>query len=136
MQRLQASLDQTAMLERRMWAIASDYAPNHADSVTSLFLAAMGDSFSYSEERTAAFENRIPLAAWIILILVATAANGLLGVDIGSRSLPLRLVLPVVLAAVVTLMLDLDSPRYGWIKVQQNSMLRLQQRIAAGLPQG
>jgi hypothetical protein len=70
MKRLQASLDQTAVLQGRMWAIASDYARGHADSITSLFLSAMGDSFSRSEERTAAFENRIPLAAWIILLFV------------------------------------------------------------------
>jgi hypothetical protein len=136
MKRLQASLDQTSVLQRRMWAIASDYARSHADSITSLFLAAMGECFSHSEERMAAFENRIPLAAWIILIFVATAANWLVGVDIGSRSLLLRLVLPVVLAAALTLMLDLDSPRYGWIEIQQNSMLRLEQQTAASLPQG
>src|SRR6202034_152939 len=58
---------------------------SHADSITSLFLTAMDDSFSHSEERTAAFENRIPLAAWIILMFVATAAVVLVSVDIGSR---------------------------------------------------
>jgi hypothetical protein len=136
MNRLQVSLDQTNVLQGRMWAVASDYARSHTDSITSLFLTAMGDSFSHSEERTAAFENRIPLAAWIILMLVATAAIVLVSVDIGSRFSLLRFVLPVVVAAVLALMLDLDSPRYGWIAVQQNSMLRVAQRVAAGLPQG
>lgn len=96
----------------------------------------MGDSFSHSEERTAAFENRIPPAAWTILLFVATVANVLVSVDIGSRSLLLRLVFPGVVAAALTLMLDLDSPRYGLIDIQQNSILRLEQQVVAGLPQG
>jgi len=42
MTRLQASLDQTAVLQGRMWVIASDYAHSHPDSITSLFLTGHG----------------------------------------------------------------------------------------------
>jgi hypothetical protein len=33
-------------------------------------------------------------------------------------------------------MLDLDSPRYGLIDIQQNSMLRLEKQVVEGMPQG
>ena len=130
--RIERSLDQTAALQAQMWHLAAAQAQTMRDPVSALFLASLNDSFDATERRTAAFENRIPLTAWEMLLFVSFVGSVLVGVGIGSRSQLLRLVLPIVVAAALAETLDLDSPRSGFIHVHQHSMERVAEQISAG----
>ena len=81
------SLQRASALQARMWAVASNYAPEHKDVTTSLFLSTLNDTIDVSEERTAANENRIPAEAWWMLLFVGFAATLLVGLDVESEGM-------------------------------------------------
>jgi hypothetical protein len=117
-------------LQNRMWQIGVAEGTVHRDAVSALFLSSLNDTIDITEKRTAAFENRIPIAAWALLLLISCSASGLVGISISKRSRPLILVLPLVIGAAMSLILDLDSPRAGFVLVHQNSMQRVAEQIA------
>lgn len=119
-----ASLARASELQSEMWAAASSYATGHRDPVTGLFLSALGECTDLAEQRTSAYENRIPGLTWTMLLFVACAATLMLGLGVRSRSRVLKAVLPVVLAGVLALTMDMDDPYSGLVSVRQTSMLR------------
>lgn len=129
------SLKQAHELQARIWALASNYAMEHREAITALYLTTLNNSIDTAEERTAADENRIPGEAWWMLLIVGFVATVLVGMDVKSNSWVLRGMLPFVLAAALGLTMDLDSPRYGLIRIDQPSMERMAQEIAGNLPQ-
>jgi hypothetical protein len=132
---MEDSLKRGSDLQARMWATASNYAAEHKDVTTSLFLSTLNDTIDVSEERTAANENRIPTEAWWMLLFVGFAATLLVGLDVRPRSWVLQLTLPIVLSGALALTMDMDSPRYGLIRITQPSMERVTQQMMSSLPQ-
>jgi hypothetical protein len=129
-QQLHQEQQQTGALQTEMWRIANAEANARRDPETALFVAALNDSIDVTEERAAALENRIPVTAWAMLLFLGAVASLMVGTGLRSSSIVLRILLPVVLAAALALVYDLDSPRSGLIRVHQQSMERLQQQIA------
>ncbi len=132
--RIDQSLQATADLQWQMWQIASAYGSTHTDAVAAQLLTAVTNMIDVTESRTAAFENRIPIVAWCMLLFISFVASGLVGVGMASHSQLLRLILPIVVAAALSLTLDLDSPRSGVIRVHQRSLERLAESIAGPRP--
>lgn len=126
--------EHSAMVRDRLWAAASNYATDHRDAVTGLYLAALNNAIDTGAERVAADANRIPAEAWWMLLFVGFVANIVMGTKISPRRWMLQSVLPVVLAATLAMTLDLDSPRFGFIRVTQIDMERLAQEMTR-LPQ-
>jgi len=122
---------QTGNLQTQMWHVATAEANARRDPETALFVSALNDSIDATEKRTAALENRIPPTAWVLLLGLAAVASVVVGTGLRARSAWLRVLLPVVLSTALALVYDLDSPRSGLIRVQQQSMLRVQQQIQA-----
>lgn len=89
-------------------------------------LTGMGDA---AEIRQAALENGIPTMAWFLLITVSVFASFLVGLGMVRRHGLLLVILPVVVAASLTLIRDLDTPRGGLIRVRQDSMRRVQAAV-------
>ena len=132
---IEESLKRSSNLQARMWATASNYAADHKDVTTSLFLSTLNDSIDVSEQRTAANENRIPPEAWWMLLFVGFSATLLVGLDVRPKSWVLQLTLPIVLSGALTLTMDMDSPRYGLIVITQPSMERVAKQMMSSLPQ-
>ena len=59
----------------------------------------------------AAWWNRIPIAAWALLVLISVFCNLLIGYSVHGRSNYLLLILPVTLSIALFLVADIDSPR-------------------------
>lgn len=133
-ERVNESLKHASELQARSWGLASNYATDHRDVTTSLFLSSLNESIDLAEERLAAEQNRIPGEAWWMLLFVGLAAMIMVGLDVRPTSRTLQLVLPLVLAAALFLTMDLDSPRYGLIKIDQPSFDRLAPEIMHSLP--
>jgi hypothetical protein len=121
-------------LQLRLWAVASDYAADHRDPVSALYLQALNNAIDLAGERVAADANRIPGEAWWMLLFVGFVANAVMGTKIGPRRWMLQSILPVVLAATLAMTRDLDSPRSGFIRVTQVDMERVSKDMAR-LPQ-
>ena len=114
-----------------MWKIAAGDASVRRDPVSALFVSSLNDMIDVTEKRTAALENRIPSMAWAILLFMAFVSSALVAVSMMSRSKRLLAVLPVVVGVVLALILDLDSSRSGFIRVHQNSMVRVATQITS-----
>ncbi len=125
------ALRQSAALQVRMWQVADDEAADHRDSAAMQFLTTLSESIQAAEKRTAAFENRIPVLSWVIMLLLGMMACVLLAADLKSRSYILRGMLQVALAASLALTYDIDNPRRGFVQVSQESMMRVQNMINA-----
>lgn len=133
-QQLQASYNSTSDLQNRLWSLASGYALSHRDPITSLYMATLNDTIDVTEERRAALEDRIPTEAWGLLLFIGFAAMVVEGMNVSTQSSTLRILLPFVLAGAVSMTLDMDSPRYGLIRLTQGSMERVQQQITGNAP--
>lgn len=122
---------QTAQLQSQLWAAASKPAIAQPSPVIALAVAGMNDVLNSQGYTQAAWWNRIPLAAWILMFAIALFCNALLGY--GARKMEPRLfmVLPLVVAVSFFLIADIDSPRGGVIRVHPQNLSSLQ----AGLPQ-
>jgi hypothetical protein len=128
---VQRSLTQSSELQAQMWAIAAQDAAAHRDPVSTLFVSSVNGMIDVTEKRMAALENRIPAMTWAMLLFMGFVSSALVGISITSRSKLLLAILPVVVGVVLTLILDLDSPRSGFIRVHQNSMTRAAELVAA-----
>ncbi len=128
---VQHSLAQSSELQARIWAIAAGDTAAHRDPVTALFVSSLNDMIDVTEKRTAALENRIPAMTWAMLLFMGFVSSALVGISVTSRSKLLLTILPLVVGVVLALILDLDSPRSGFIRVHQNSMTRVAEQVAA-----
>ena len=99
------------------------------------FITSTNEMIDLDAKRLAAIEDQVPETIWALLTFVSILAVVITGYvsGLGARRHPFALVaIPVVLAVVVGILLDLDRPRRGLIQVSQDSLLRLQRDLAAG----
>ncbi|CAB3776507.1 hypothetical protein LMG28614_00228 [Paraburkholderia ultramafica] len=111
---------ETARLQQELWSTVKNAAVAQPTPVVALAVAAMNDVLNTQGYTQAAWWNRIPDAAWILMTLIAMCANLLVGY--GARALKagagLLLVVPLVVSLAFTLIADIDSPRGGVIRVK------------------
>ena len=75
----------------------------------------------------AAWWNRIPISAWVLLIVTALCGNVLIGYGArGDRGRPMLLIVfPVVVSISFLLIADIDAPRGGLIRVRPQNLVAL-----------
>jgi hypothetical protein len=86
---------------------------------------------------TAGIYARVPETILILLLLGSMLTLAMVGYNAGlalRRSPLTSVVLIVVLGAVITLMVDLDRPREGFVKVSQQPLIDLQKQIGKQPP--
>ena len=123
----------TAQLQAELWAAVRTPALAAPTPVTALAVAGMNDVLNTQGYTQAAWWNRIPLGAWLLMTAIAVAANMLLG--LGARTAKAAslvfLVLPLVVAIAFLLIADIDSPRRGIIRVVPQNLLSLAHSLRA-----
>ena len=111
---------ETERLQRALWSAVTQAAAAQPTPIVALAVAAMNDVLNTQGYTQAAWWNRIPSAAWLLMTLMAMCANLLVGY--GARALKsgagLLLVVPLVVSLSFTLIADIDSPRGGVIRVK------------------
>jgi hypothetical protein len=113
---------QTARLQAEMWSVVKTPAATQPTPVASLILAGMNDVLNSQGYAQAAWLNRIPAAAWTLLMSIAIFSNLLTGYSARGRSPFLFMVLPLALSISLCLIADIDSPRGGVIHVQPQNL--------------
>ncbi|HTR61741.1 MAG TPA: hypothetical protein VMH37_08560 [Candidatus Binataceae bacterium] len=124
-QRLEASIEKTGNLQQQMWSNAVAAAHERPDPITNSFVLSLNETIDLSAKRLEALENRIPPVVWWVLFLAAAVACFLTGRLYPRQRTFAVFALPLVLAAVLGLIADLDAPRTGLIRISQRSMMRL-----------
>ena len=130
-QELQRINADTAQLQTEMWSAVQDPAVAQPSPVIALAVAGMNDVLNSQGYTQAAWWNRIPQAAWSLLIAIAISCNLLIGY--GSRSAGARsgllLVLPLVVSISFLLIADIDSPRGGFIHIVPQNLKSLAESL-------
>jgi lipopolysaccharide export LptBFGC system permease protein LptF len=114
----------TAKLQNDVWAAVRDPALVHRDPMTQLAVASMNDVINSQGYTQAAWWNRIPRAAWLLMAAIALCANFMVGYGAKNPKGELRLllVLPVVVAIAFFLIGDIDAPHAGVIRIAPQNL--------------
>jgi hypothetical protein len=114
----------TATLQNELWlAVQSRRAEPTA--VVVLSVTGMNDVLNAQGYTQAAWWNRIPAAAWVLMFTIAICCNALIGYGAHLTGWRLFMILPVAVAIAFFLISDLDSPRGGAIRVVPQNLLAL-----------
>jgi len=131
---LQQRIGRAAEILDALWSIAETLAREAPDSeLLALYLTSLNEMIDLHQTRViAGLYARIPATVLMMLLLCSTLTLGMVGYNAGltRRRSPLTaVVLVFVLGAVITLVVDLDRPRDGFLKVSQQPLIYLQQQI-------
>ncbi len=112
----------TARMQNQLWATVSAGAKLQASPLSALVSSGMNDVLNSQGYTQAAWWNRIPLAAWSLMFLIAVLANLLLGYGMHGKTLLLSVVLPLAVSISFLLIADIDSPRGGVIRIRPQNL--------------
>lgn len=97
----------------------------------SVVISGMNDVFNSQGYTQAAWWNRIPTAAWLLMLAIAICCNLLIGYGARQSDRRLFLIVPVAVAIAFFLISDIDSPRGGAILVAPHNLVSLAQALRA-----
>lgn len=133
-QRTTADRDSEA-LQRKMWVQAIRAARRDPHStIIPLFVTALNDTINLSIEERTVLTNHIPDVVIVWLLAIALIAAGMMGYGYGKekrRAAIFQAIFAAMIALVFGLILDLDRPQRGIIRVSLASMQRVQQMMNA-----
>jgi hypothetical protein len=115
----------TAQLQDELWSAVHTVAAAQPTPIMALIVSGMNDVLNSEGYTQAAWWNRIPIAAWVLMATIAISCSLLLGYAARETDALLFLVLPLVVAIPLFLIADIDSPRGGVIRVLPHNLERL-----------
>jgi hypothetical protein len=121
-EQLRQARAKSSQLQTELWSEVTASVTARPNPVSALVLSGMNDVLNSEGYTEAAWRNRVPLAAWILLISIAAFCNFLLGYRAHGKTSMLLLVLPIALAIAFFLIADIDSPRSGVIRVYPQNL--------------
>jgi hypothetical protein len=121
----------TMRIQNQLWAAVVVPAKAQPSPLTALVVSGMNDVLNAQGYAQAAWWNRIPAAAWILLITISVFCNLLIGYGVRLKSELLFLILPIVLSISLFLIADIDSPRRGVIHVRAQNLESLAESLKA-----
>lgn len=137
--KVQANIQQSVALHAEMWALVAEAARSgHSPDLVS----ALGDSVSelvaLNESRiVAGLYARVPDTVLLVLLVGSALALGMVGYSAGlkgRRSVLSAVVMVVALGVVLTIVIDLDRPQDGLLRVSQQALLDVQRWIGPPSP--
>jgi hypothetical protein len=121
-------------LQDRLWSEAVALSEKDSGSIVAgLFIQSLNEVIDLHAKRvTAGIRTRIPGSIWVALIFVAMLAMAAMGYHAGLTGTRGRLVVFVVVltfSVVILLIADVDRRQEGLIKVSQQAMVDLQNKL-------
>lgn len=128
-----AKLAASAELQNQIWAKATQGAhrPGAASSAPMLLLPALNAMFDITTTRTRAAQNHPPLVVFLLLPTLVLIASILVGFDLSENKVrqPLHiLAFAAVMSLTVYVIVDLEFPRFGLIRVDTSDQVLLELR--------
>ena len=120
-----------AKLQSELWSAVAHVTRSQPTPVVALATSGMNDVLNSQGYTQAAWWNRIPVAAWGLMGLIAILSNMLLGYRERSTSRLVLLILPVTASIAFFLIADIDSPRGGVIDVAPQNLIAVSQFMNA-----
>ena len=124
----------TAQLQKELWStVVQAVGASPQLPPATLAAAGMNDVLNTQGYAQAAWWNRIPPAAWMLMLSIAVLSHMLVGY--GARSVTTQrtflLFLPLVMAIAFFLIADIDAPRGGVIRVQPQNLVSLAESLGS-----
>jgi hypothetical protein len=133
--RLEAAHETATRICERLWSTAAAAAEQDPHAVSNgLLIQSLNDMFDFIERRRVALDDHVPETVIWLLIVVSASALGFIGYGNGladERHFASTALFAATIALVLAIILDLDRPRRGMVRVSQVSMLRLQATLDA-----
>ena len=131
---LEADFTRSDEIQGELWAIVEPLARSLPGSpVLAIYIEALNDMIDLGESRlNAIVYARVPETIVWLLFIGSSLTLGMFGFHAGltrRRSLVGAVVLVVVLGAVITLVVDIDRPRNGFLEVSQQPLIDAGQQI-------
>ncbi|MBT8302367.1 MAG: hypothetical protein HKP39_12405 [Eudoraea sp.] len=131
------SLVRSIEIHRLLWTQVRTAAKTHPNTNTALMVQSVNEVIDMHEKRvTAGLRDKIPASIWLTLFGISVMAMLTIGIELGiSGSRRLIVIIPMMLAfaALTTLIVELNRPQEGILKVGQESMISLQKSIELNL---
>ena len=127
-QRFGALRKSSADLHERLWNEAVAAAAKQPTPITASFIVSLNETIDFEGTRIAAKRNHVPGAVWLMLLCVAGCGLWLTGWETGiTRGHPFlaRFLFPILIAVVIALITDIDTPRGGLITLDDRPLLEL-----------
>lgn len=121
----------TSKMQSQLWATVAAAAKVQASPLSVLASSGMNDVLNSQGYTQAAWWNRIPIAAWILMSLIAALSNIVLGYGMHGRATVLSVILPLAVSISFFLIADIDSPRAGVIRIQPQNLYALADSLKA-----
>jgi hypothetical protein len=118
-------------LQSDLWSAVQSAAKVQPTPIVALAVSGMNDVLNSQGYAQAAFWNRIPPAAWCLMVVIAICAHVLVGYQAQPTEMkPTRFVtLPLIVSVALLLIADLDSPRRGIIRVVPQNLISLSRTL-------
>lgn len=130
---LKAASESSRTIEDQLWNLAAAAeAQGEATGAMNLVIQSLTDVYNVNEKRRAEQDNHVPATVINLLFVVAIGALGFIAYSYGlghRRRHGSTAIFAILIAMVFTIILDLDQPRSGFIRVGEESMLRLQEDL-------
>ena len=117
----------TGRIEDDLWSAVQVPAAAQPTCVVALAVSGMNDVLNSQGYTQAAWWNRIPAAAWFLMLAIGIACNLLVGYNArqsGSKR-TWFFILPAIVAVSFFLIAEMDSPRSGVIEVVPQNLISL-----------
>jgi hypothetical protein len=119
----------TAQLQKELWSAVVGPANSQTTPLTALAVSGMNDVLNSQGYTQAAWWNRIPASAWVLMVTIALCCNLLIGYSTRRTAAEsvMFLVLSLMVAVSFFLISDIDSPRGGIIRVEPENLMTISQ---------
>jgi hypothetical protein len=133
-EKIAEALAESEAIQKQLWAQAVALARADMNSdIGALFVESLNAVFDLQTSRTTvALQYRIPSGVWFGLLLVTIFSMAGVGYQFGlagRRNPAVHLAMAITFSAVVLLIADLDRTTQGVLRVSQQPMLELQQKL-------
>jgi hypothetical protein len=123
-----------AVLRNEIWTLTAEATrPDRSTAQSTALIASINAVIDTATTRKAAIDARVPAEVILLLIIYATVSAFLMGYVLGAYRSRHRLatgVLFLLLAMTIVLIIDLDRPQNGSIRVSQQAIIDLVADIA------
>jgi hypothetical protein len=127
----------SAALQSQLWAIAAVAGAGSNSFVTGLFIQSLNEMIDIDTVRVAANRNRIPDSIWLMLYMVTIFSMVAMGFQFGlsgRRSWAVTILLVIVFTTVILIIADLDQPQVGLLKISQQPLIDLLNKMGSSVP--
>lgn len=135
--KINAAEEETARLQRDLWMHTVAAGKEAPSPITATFINALNDTIDLDATRLHALRSNVPGAVWLLLLVVAGAGCFTSGYGAGAsgeRNGFSDVMLPLLIAVVITIIADFDRPRHGLIGISQQPLLDLKQSLRRSQP--